>query len=171
MATPPVSSCRAVRPGARRAPAPGFTLIEIIVVMAIIAAAALLGATALTGGFERMQLHSAMQDVASNLRYARAQAIATGVPQRFVISPQEHTWEGAGGRQGRISDKVSIRFFGAREVQPRRDQGAIVFFADGASTGGRVQLAAKRAAWNIDVGWLTGEVKSRRAERVDTVGM
>jgi general secretion pathway protein H len=144
----------------------GFTLIEIIVVMAIIAGAALLGVMAVTGGFERMQLRSATQDVAANLRFARAQAIATGTPQRFVISPSEHTWEGAAGRQGRISDKISIRFFGAREVQPSRGQGAIVFFADGASTGGRVQLVVKRAGWNVDVAWLTGEVKSWRAETV-----
>jgi general secretion pathway protein H len=27
-----------------------------------------------------------------------------------------------------------------------------------------VQLNAKKAAWNIDVAWLTGEVKLRRAE-------
>ena len=39
-----------------------------------------------------------------------------------------------------------------------------MFFADGASTGGRVQLNAKKAAWNIDVTWLTGEVKLARAE-------
>ena len=29
---------------------------------------------------------------------------------------------------------------------------------------GRVQLQAKRAAWRIDVGWLTGQVKLSRAE-------
>ncbi len=60
--------------------------------------------------------------------------------------------------------KLGIVFTGAREVQPRRGEGAIMFFADGASTGGRVQLNAKKAAWNIDVTWLTGEVKLQRAE-------
>ena len=42
--------------------------------------------------------------------------------------------------------------------------GAIVFFPDGGATGGRVQLQAKRAAWNVDVAWLTGEVKVARTE-------
>jgi general secretion pathway protein H len=45
-----------------------------------------------------------------------------------------------------------------------RGQGAILFFPDGASTGGRVQLSVKNAAWNIDVAWLTGEVKIKRGE-------
>jgi len=49
-------------------------------------------------------------------------------------------------------------------VQPAEGQGAIVFFSDGASTGGRVQLRMRDAAWNIDVAWLTGEVTLRRAE-------
>ena len=55
-------------------------------------------------------------------------------------------------------------FIGAREVQPTRGEGAVMFFPDGASTGGRVQLQAKRVAWNIDVAWLTGQVKLTRTE-------
>ena len=57
-----------------------------------------------------------------------------------------------------------MHFTGAREVQPDEGVGAIVFFADGASTGGRVQLRVRDAAWNIDVAWLTGEVSLRRSE-------
>jgi len=57
-----------------------------------------------------------------------------------------------------------VQFTGAREVQPSEGVGAIVFFSDGASTGGRVQLRMRDAAWNIDVAWLTGEVTLRRAE-------
>ena len=45
-----------------------------------------------------------------------------------------------------------------------RGVGAILFFPDGASTGGRVQHSAKKAAWNVDVAWLTGEVQVRRGE-------
>ncbi|NUS38521.1 MAG: hypothetical protein HOQ02_05805 [Lysobacter sp.] len=68
------------------------------------------------------------------------------------------------GRSGVVPPSLSITFTGAREVQPRRGEGAIVFFPDGASTGGRVQLGARKAAWNIDVAWLTGEVKLKRAQ-------
>ena len=80
------------------------------------------------------------------------------------IDPATHRWRGANGRAGEIPPSLRITFTGAREVQSRRGEGAIVFFEDGASTGGRVQLSARRAAWNIDVAWLTGEVKMRRAE-------
>ena len=42
--------------------------------------------------------------------------------------------------------------------------GAVLFFGDGASTGGRIQLSHGRAAWNVDVAWLTGDVALHRAE-------
>ncbi|MFC3714856.1 GspH/FimT family pseudopilin [Luteimonas soli] len=150
---------------ARRARAAGFTLLEMVVVMVIIAAAMLLGAMATTGGTARMQLHSSTKQIAANLRYTRAQAIATGEPQRFTIDPQGHAWQAPNGRHGAIPEALEVNFTGARQVQPQAGVGAIMFFDDGASTGGRVQLARGDAAWNVDVAWLTGEVTLRRAER------
>jgi general secretion pathway protein H len=142
----------------------GVSLLEMLLVVALLAAISVLAAGAMTGGFAGMQLRSEAKQVVAQLRYTRAQAIATGKPQRFTIDPQAHTWTAPNKRHGEIPEKLGIAFIGAREVQPRRGEGAIMFFADGASTGGRVQLSAKKAAWNIDVAWLTGEVKLRRGE-------
>jgi general secretion pathway protein H len=141
----------------------GFTLLEMVVVMVIIAAAVLLGAMATTGGTQRMQMHSATKQIAANLRYTRAQAIATGVPQRFTIDPRGHVWQAPNGRHGKVPAALDINFTGARQVQPEAGVGAIEFFDDGASTGGRVQLASEGAAWNVNVAWLTGEVTLERA--------
>jgi general secretion pathway protein H len=144
----------------------GFSLLEILLVVALIAATGLLAAGVLSGGLQRLQLRSSAKEIASQLRYTRAQAIATGVPQRFVIDPAAHVWRGANGRNGEVPEKLGIAFTGAREVQPSEDEGAIMFFGDGASTGGRVQVSFRRAAWNVDVAWLTGEVSLHRAEAV-----
>lgn len=142
----------------------GTSLLEMLLVIALIAGIGLLAAGALGGGLAGMQLRTSAKEVAAALRFTRTQAIATGKPQRFTLDPAAHRWTAPNGRKGEIPDSLSITFTGAREMQPRRGEGAIVFFADGASTGGRVQLSARRAAWNVDVAWLTGEVKLRRAE-------
>jgi general secretion pathway protein H len=142
----------------------GVSLLEMLLVLALLAGVSVLAAGAMTGGLAGMQLRSEAKQLVAQLRYTRSQAIATGQPQRFTIDPQAHTWTAPNDRHGEIPEKLGIVFTGAREVQPRRGEGAILFFADGASTGGRVQLNAKRAAWNIDVAWLTGEVKLQRAE-------
>ena len=151
--------CRA---GAGRAS--GFSLLEVLLVVAILAIASLLAATAMTGGIDGIQLRSSAKEIAAQLRYTRTQAIATGEAQRFTIDPRAHAWTAPNDRDGDIPEKLGIVFTGAREVQSRADEGAIVFFADGASTGGRVQLSAKRAAMNVDVAWLTGEVRLTRSE-------
>ena len=155
---------------ARRRPAPsarrarGVSLIEIVIVIALVAAMSLLAAAAMGGGFKGMQLRSSAKEIAAQLRFTRTRAIATGQTQRFVIDPQLHTWSAAGERRGEIPASLRVAFTGARHEQSARDEGAILFFSDGASTGGRVRLSRETAAWNVDVAWLTGEVKVARAE-------
>jgi general secretion pathway protein H len=142
----------------------GFSLLEMLLVVSLIAATGLLAAGVLTGGIDRLQLKSSAQEIASQLRYTRAHAIATGTPQRFAIDPAAHTWQAPSDRDGDVPERLGITFTGAREVQARDDEGAILFFGDGASTGGRVQISFRDAAWNVDVAWLTGEVTLRRGE-------
>jgi general secretion pathway protein H len=142
----------------------GFSLLEMLLVVALIAAVGVLTATSLTGGMDGVRLRGAAKQVGAQLRFTRAQAIATGQPQRFTIDPAAHAWTAPKQRRGSIPAQLGIVFTGARETQPARGVGAIVFFADGASTGGRIQFTAKQAAWNVDVKWLTGEVRVRRGE-------
>jgi general secretion pathway protein H len=144
----------------------GFTLLEIILVLAIIALATLLAAAAVSGGVDGLRLRSAAKEIAAQLRFTRAQAIATGEPQRFVVDPRAHAWSAPKQRHGELPRKLAVVFTGAREVQPAQGQGAIVFFPDGASTGGRVSLALGDAAWQIDVAWLTGQVQVVRVAQV-----
>jgi general secretion pathway protein H len=142
----------------------GFSLLEIVLVIAIIALASLLAAAAFSGGIDGLRLRSASKQVAAQLRFTRAQAIATGEAQSFTIDPHAHTWTAPRQHHGEIAKQLAITFTGARELQPERGVGAVMFFPDGASSGGRVQLSAGKAAWNIDIAWLTGQVRVRRAQ-------
>ena len=156
-----------MRPGRNDASlkrARGVSLLEMLLVLALIAIASTLAAMALTGGLDGMRMRSSAKEIAAQMRYTRALAISTGKPQRFAIDPEGHRWQAPNRKPGRIADSLGVRFTGAREAQARAGEGGILFFPDGASTGGRVQLQAKRAAWRIDVGWLTGQVKLSQVE-------
>ena len=142
----------------------GFSLLEMLLVMAIIAFAGLLAASAMTGGFDGIRLRSATSDIAAQLRFTRAQAMATGKRQDFSIDPHAHTWHAPKERHGTLPKQLGIAFYGAREVQPSANEGGIAFFPDGASTGGRIRLTVKNAARDIDVAWLTGEVRVKRGD-------
>jgi general secretion pathway protein H len=153
---------RAARAGAPGAA--GFTLIELVAVILIIAIATGLASVAMTGGFDGIRLRSASSDIAAQLRFTRAQAIATGRRQDFSIDPHAHTWKAPKQRHGSLPRQLGIDFYGAREVQPSPGEGGIAFFPDGASTGGRIRLSAKKAVRDVDVAWLTGEVRVKRGE-------
>ena len=148
-----------------RSRGPGFSLIEVLVVVGLIAIAGVLAVGILGGGLERMQLRSAANDVAANLRFTRAHALATGVPQRFSIDPAARTWQAPRERSGTIPERLVVEFTGAREMQERAGEGVVMFFGDGASSGGRVRLEAGDARWDVDVAWLTGEVRVHRGQR------
>jgi general secretion pathway protein H len=85
-----------------------------------------------------------------------------------VIDPQARRWDGAKGRSGSLPDG-EIVFTGARAEtlgpEAGRDgKGAVRFFPDGAATGGRVRMTANGGGWDVDVGWLTGEVRISRVQ-------
>ncbi|MFT3755854.1 MAG: GspH/FimT family pseudopilin [Pseudoxanthomonas sp.] len=148
----------------RRRREQGISLLEMLLVLVLIALAGALAAGAMTGGFEGVRLRAAAKDIAAQLRYTRALAIASGQPQRFVVDPQRHRWQAPNRRAGHAADSLRMQFTGAREAQPQEGEGGVLFFPDGASTGGRVQLQAGNTAWRIDVAWLTGRVNLARVE-------
>jgi general secretion pathway protein H len=144
-------------------------LLEMILVMALIAAASLLAVAAFGGGIQGIKLRAGAKDVAAQMRFAHALAISSGEPQDVIIDPAARRWQGAGGRSGSLPDVGEIVFTGARATQFEPDEknagkGTVRFFPDGAATGGRVRMLANGGGWDVDVGWLTGDVRVKRVQ-------
>lgn len=142
----------------------GVSLIELIVVVVLIAAATALAASVMGVGLPGQQLRNASRELAAQLRYTRAQAIVTGRSQTFSVDARTREWQAPNRRHGQLPSEISLTATGARIEQTRPDIVAIRFFPEGAATGGRIVLSRERAAWQIDVEWLTGEVTVKRAQ-------
>lgn len=142
----------------------GFSLVELVVVMVLIAALAALGLAAIGSGLPGQKLRGAAREIAAELRFTRAQAIATGREQVFSIDVGEKRWRGPGERSGELPEGIALEVTGAREELESPQVVAIRFFPEGAATGGRLVLRSGEAAWRVDVAWLTGEVRLRRGE-------
>jgi general secretion pathway protein H len=136
----------------------GISLLEMLLVIALMASVGIIAAMTMSGGREGMQLRGAAKTIAAQLRYTRTQAIVTGTPKQFSIDPVSRRWQAANGREGELPASLAVRFYGAREVQPQPGTGGVRFFADGASSGGRIQLRAADTGLQVEVAWLTGEV-------------
>lgn len=142
----------------------GVSLIELIVVVVLIAAGTALAASVMGVGLPGQQLRNASRELAAQLRYTRAQAIVTGRSQTFSVDARTREWQAPNRRHGQLPSEISLTATGARIEQTRPDIVAIRFFPEGAATGGRIVLSRERAAWQIDVEWLTGEVTVKRAQ-------
>jgi general secretion pathway protein H len=142
----------------------GFTLLEMVVVLVLIATVVGIGAAAMSRRLPGQQLRIAAKELAGQLRYTRAQAIATGKPQLFVLDARTREWHAGERRSGRLPGDFLIVATGARNEQQREGSVTVRFFPEGAATGGRFLISRDRAAWQVDVEWLTGEVRLARAK-------
>ena len=142
----------------------GFTLVEMIVVLVLVAAVVAIGATAMSRKLPGQRLQQSAREVAAQLRFTRAQAIATGKSQLFTLDARSREWQAGDRRNGRLAKDIAIVATGARNEQQREGVAAVRFFPEGAATGGRFLLSHGRAAWQVDVEWLTGEVRMVRTK-------
>lgn len=148
-------------------PAAGFSLLELLLVAALMAVALALLGGAVAGALPGQQLREASARLAAELRATRARALATGEHQAFALDPATRQWrsgpiEGEARRRGELPSSLTLAATVAREAQPGPEVAAILFFADGSSTGGRIVLRREAAAWRVDVAWLTGAVRVER---------
>lgn len=147
------------RPRSRHAT--GMTLLEMLLVIALVAVSATLAVAAIGGGREGQQLRGAVRELSAQLRYTRTQAIVQGQMQQFRIDPAARHWQAPNGRQGDLPEALRVRFTGAAQLQPSAGVGVIAFYPDGGASGGRIELEGARSGWQLDVGWITGQVRGQ----------
>ena len=80
----------------------------------------------------------------------------------FWLDAKTREWQGPNHRHGKLPAEIEVVATGARVEQSRPGTAVVRFFPEGAATGGRFLLSRERAAWQVDVQWLTGEVKVER---------
>lgn len=142
----------------------GFSLVELLVVIVLLAGASALAVASIARNTPGAQLRRQSEDIAAQLRFVRMRAMASGQEQQFTISADGRQWRGADGRQGAFSSGLSVQLTGAREEIPGRPATSIAFHPGGTSTGGSIRIAGPNAAYVVDVSWLTGAVRLRHPE-------
>jgi len=142
-----------------RAAQRGFTLLELLMVLVIAAAGYALVVRFTAGGVSGAELKSAARAVAAGLRDARGTAIARQESAALVLDLEHRSFEVSGrGRARSLPERLELKLYTAQSEIVDEKRGAIRFYPDGSSTGGRVTVASGERRLLVDVDWLTGRV-------------
>ena len=143
----------------------GFTLIELIVVLAIAGLIMVVTPPLLSSAMPGLQLKSTARQVAAGLRFARGRAVAQRTEAVLTLDLEARSVS-ISGRESALSipDDLDIELVGSAAELEDENLGRIRFFPDGTSTGGRITLGYRGNGYDLDVDWLTGRVSIAAAE-------
>ena len=143
----------------RLRPVSGFTLIEVMVVLVLIALIMAVTLPPLAGTRGKAEMRTATLEIAAAMRQARSLAITRGRTEVFAINTALGTFlAGDARRMGRLPGDVHAVLMTTTDERDDVTTGNIRFFADGSATGGGVRLSQGRRRSDITVDWLTGRI-------------
>ena len=137
----------------------GFTILELLVVLVIgaIAYSILLGVP--FRGPSVADLKAASRTLAAGLRQAQSTALATRRDALLTLDLEAREFEVTGGQGPRaLPRELELKLYTAQQEVASERKGAIRFYPDGSSTGGRITVASGERKYLVDVDWLTGRV-------------
>jgi general secretion pathway protein H len=135
----------------------GFTLVELMVVMIIIALIMGFVATSMSRSISGAQARAASRQLVASLRYTRARAIIDKKEQVFQVNTENRSYQAPGRKLIALPEGVDVTITTARSELTSEAVSGIRFFPDGGSTGGHIELTINGREYRVNIAWLTGE--------------
>lgn len=141
----------------------GFTLVELLVVLAIGALLMSLAPVAYNKYRASAQYSTTLRTVAADLRHARQNAMARGVPAVFFVDLAQRKYGITGSTSHDLPESLHIRAtVGSKQLEDLR-VASIEFLPEGGATGGSIEvLRPGGGGTRLRVDWLSGQVTQER---------
>jgi general secretion pathway protein H len=137
----------------------GFSMIEVIAVLVLIAIVAGAAAAAIGGNLSGAKTRAAVRDLTAALRQTRGLAIVKGEERSLEVDVEARTYQVPDKSPVQLPEELSMKLLTAATEQTGDSRGLIRFFPDGSSSGGRITLTRDGREWRVEIAWLTGEVR------------
>lgn len=138
----------------------GFSLMELMVALTILALAMTVVSLSLTRRSSGFEVRRASADVSMLLRDARASAQEHNQMVRVVFLPEARRFEGDAGQAVNLPPSIEASLVSSAAA----GQAGLIFLPDGSSTGGTITLTAAGLRERVEVDWLTSRIDRRRGE-------
>jgi general secretion pathway protein H len=139
--------------------AAGFTLVEMLVVIAILGLIAAITVPAVSTPSDAVRLRAVTSEVIAALRMTRAAAITAHRDMALVLDLDARTLQSPALPQKRLPTELGAKMVIAEPERISPSRGAFRFFPDGSSTGGDIHLHLAGRETRICVSWLTGQAR------------
>jgi len=140
----------------------GFTLLELIVTLGILAVVVALVTPSIGRGTESVRMRAEVAGFSALLRHARERAIVSQKTQAVVVEvANQRVSVRAGGPDGEVRETRALSDRLTIEATPPPAL-TVQFDARGGSSGGDFRLRSGRITWRVTVDALTGRVRSSR---------
>ncbi len=129
----------------------GFTLIEMLVILAVAGLVSALAFPAVERALDQQRFRGGVTAVLAGLSASRADAVRSGETVRFAVDPARGEFTGIGRMRETLAAGISMTASGS----------PILFFRDGSSSGGAVSITNAKRAARISVDAATGKIAVR----------
>jgi len=137
----------------------GVTLLELLIVIALMGIIAALVVPMFGGPVSTSELRATARQLAAGLRLARSEAVSERRETFLVVDVAGKRFKvDREAREHALPSKVDLKLFTAQNDLVSENVGSIRFYPDGGSNGGRITVASGARKFDVDVDWLTGRV-------------
>lgn len=142
---------------AQRMRSSGFSLLELMLVVLLIALMFTMVPRMMGTGVSGAELKSSVRALNSAMKLARDAAINTRREAYVTVNVETRefttTFE---SRTHKLNEQLTLKLFTSQADQLDQATASFRFYPDGSSNGGRVTVGANEREFAIDIDWLTG---------------